>query len=149
MPITYSYKPEINLVISTHVGRINDDEFISFYKNLFAHIGFDASCNFLVDLRRAESKIRSSTALFELASYFQKRSATISFPGNVAVIAQQDRSFQLACIYEVFSNGIHGELEIFRDIPTALRWLNVPKTLHESIERETWAASRMENVKGN
>lgn len=141
MPISYQYKPDLNLVISIHVGNISDDEFLAFYKSFFEYIDFDTSCKYLVDLRRAESKTRSPMALHKLADYLKKHNKRISIPERVAVVAPRHRSFELACNYEAISNGAHGEFEIFRDIPAALEWLNVPEKLADGIELNGWPAS--------
>lgn len=125
MPITYQTKPDEKLVTLVHTGVIADDEFLSFYKDLYANPQFDKSFNLLVDLQQTESTVRSTSALRELAEFIQRQLEDIHPHPKIAVIAPKDISFGLARMYEVFSGTSDSEFVVFRDANAALAWLGV------------------------
>ncbi len=100
MPITYQFKPDEKLVILIHVGTVFDDEFLSFYKALFEDTLFDKSFNLLVDLRQAESSVRSTVVLNEFSQFVLQQFENTTVRTKVAVVASEDISFGLARMYE-------------------------------------------------
>ena len=114
MPITYQLKPDERLVILIHVGTVSDDEFMSFYKALFEDNRFDKSFNLLVDLRQAESSVRSTAALNKFAEFVRRQFKSTTTRTKVAVVASEDISFGLARMYEVLSGAVPWEFVVFR-----------------------------------
>ena len=134
MPIQYQIKPDEKLVILVHIGTVNDDEFLSFYKALYENPQFDISYNQLVDLRKTESSVRSTAALREFANIAEQYYSDVSAQPKIAVVAPEDISFGLARMYEVFSDSVPWKFSVFRDIDTALEWLGVSKKLIDDID---------------
>lgn len=138
MGITYYIKPEYSLNILVHTGKITDDEFITFYRNLFENSSFEMSINQLVDLRESDSTPRSQEALQLFADMMQARVETLAIRPKVAIIAPVDLSFGLARMYEVFARSVRWDLAVFRSTDSALAWLGLPLDLideHEEISR--------------
>jgi hypothetical protein len=136
MPITYQLKPDLRLVILVHAGVVTDDEFLSFYKALFEDSRFDESFNLLVDLRQAESSVRSPETLKESAEFMKWQYENTTATPKVAVAASEDISFGLARMYEAFSGQIPWEFEVFRTIDTALSWLGLPDSLMNDLDQD-------------
>lgn len=134
MPINYHLKPENRLAIVVHSGTVSDKEFLSFYKSLYQDSGFDKSFNLLVDLSKAESSARSSSALYEQADMIRKQYADTAAKPRVAVVAPKDLSFGLARMYETFSSEMSWEFAIFRTDKAALDWLGLPEDLMKDID---------------
>ena len=63
MPIESHLRPEHNLAVFAHTGRVPDDEFLAFYKSFFESDSFKPPMNVLVDLRETSSSERSPEAL--------------------------------------------------------------------------------------
>lgn len=129
MPITYRLKPNEKLVIFVHVGVLADDEFLSFYKTFHEEVHLDSPFNYLVDLRRAISSVRSPEVLREFASFMLTQSPKAAVPPKVAVIAPADVSFGLARMYEAYSDLVPSEFIVFRAADAALAWLGVSEDL--------------------
>ncbi|MBN1832414.1 MAG: hypothetical protein JW896_09910 [Deltaproteobacteria bacterium] len=129
MPITYRTYPEHNLVIIKHEGRIDDDEFLAFYKGLYQGDTSIASMNHLVDLREADSNPRSPDVLHQFASFMKSSFEGLTTHPKVAVVAPKDLSFGLARMYEAFADSVPWDFVVFRDIDSALTWLGLPKDL--------------------
>ena len=135
MPITYKLKPDEKLVILTHVGAVSDDEFLSFYKALLKDTRFDKSFNLLVDLRQAESSVRSTAALSEFSQFVQRQFVNTTARTKVAVVASEDISFGLARMYEVLSDAVPWEFVVFRTAKAALAWLGLSENLMDDLDR--------------
>jgi hypothetical protein len=136
MPITYQLKPDLRLVILVHAGVVTDDEFLSFYKALFQDNRFDESFKLLVDLRQAESSVRSGATLHEFADFIRRQYLSTTATPKVAVVAPEDISFGLARMYEAFSEEVPWEFEVFRAIDAALAWLGLPDSLLNNLDQD-------------
>jgi hypothetical protein len=135
MPITYQLKPDERLVILIHVGAVSDDEFLSFYKALFEDSRFDKSFNLLIDLRQAESSVRSTAALNKFAHFVRQQFVNTTARPKVAVVASEDISFGLARMYEVLSGAVPWEFVVFRTANAALAWLGLSENLMDDLDR--------------
>ena len=136
MPIRYHLKPDQKLASFVHVGAVTDDEFLSFYRALYADSRFDQSFNLLVDLRQTDSSVRSSGALDSFAGFMQRQLLNSRARPKVAVIAPQDISFGLARMYAAFARDVPWEFEVFRAPDRALAWLGLPESLVNELEQE-------------
>lgn len=124
------------MVIFSHVGVVTNDEFLSFYKALYEDNRFDKSFNALVDLRQAESVVRSAGALNIFAEFVQQQYVNTTARPKVAVVAPKDVSFGLARMYEAFSDTVHWEFVVFRAADAALAWLGLPERLIDDLDQD-------------
>jgi hypothetical protein len=129
MPITYRIQSELNLIILVHTGKVTDEEFFTFYKDLYKNNTPLLSMNHLVDLREADSKSRTSSILRKLAEFLVSSFKALTTYPKVAVVAPKDISFGLARMYEAFASNIPWDFIVFRSIDEALTWLSLPKDL--------------------
>ncbi len=134
MPISFRYNSELKLVIFIHEGRVTDEKFTSSYQAFFKDPKFDQYCNYLVDLRMADSTSRNPKVLLELAEFVQRNFGNTSVEINIAVVAPQAVSYNLALMYEIFSSTVSWRFNIFHEILPALDWLGVPSNLADSLE---------------
>ncbi len=137
MPITFHYRPEVNLVICVHIGNRPDDEFLAAYKGMYKNDLYNISMNRLVDFRQALSSSRSSSALKELARFVDIQFAGTNAHPKVAVIAPGDLSFGISRMYEAFSDTAPWDLVVFRAVDAALAWLGLPEDFMDKFENET------------
>ena len=129
MPIESHVRPENNLVIFVHTGRVPDDEFLTFYKSFFESDTFKPPINILVDLRETNSSSRSPEALLGFAESIQTKLAAITASTKVAVVAPKDRSFGLARMYEILAGSVQWNFVVFRAMDAAFAWLGLPEDL--------------------
>jgi hypothetical protein len=133
MPISCHRKQDENLVIFTHKGVVTDDEFFSFYRAFYLDPRFDKSHNLLVDLREAESTVRSSEALKSFADTARLHTPHVSPSPKIAVVAEADLSFGLARMYEAFSQQVPVEFRVFKEPDEALKWLGAPPDILDDL----------------
>jgi len=126
MPITCQIRPDLHLIISTHIGTVPDGEFLQSYLDLYSDDKLDLSYNYLIDLRHTDSSVRSSGALAALAATVEQQYQGTGLNPKIAVIAPTDLSFGLGRMYEEFSSLINGQFSVFKSVDTALKWLRVP-----------------------
>ncbi len=126
MPITFQFRPDLHLIISTHIGEVPDTEFLQSYLGLFSDDKFDLSHDRLIDLRPTDSSARSSGALSALSALAEQQYEGTGLIPKTAVIAPKDVSFGLSRMYEEFTSLIPGEFVIFKSVDSALTWLQVP-----------------------
>jgi hypothetical protein len=127
MAIELLARPEHNLAVLVHVGRIPDDEFLAFYKSLYEGDALHPSTNLLVDLRQADSRPRSSMVLRHLAEFMQATYTDVTTRPKVAVVAPKDLSFGLAKMYGAFADSVPWDFVAFRAMDAALAWLGLPE----------------------
>ena len=129
MTIESHVRPEHNMAIFVHTGRVPDDEFLAFYKSFFESDAFKPPMNLLVDLRETNSSSRSPEALLRFAELVEAKLADITASTKVAVVAPKDLSFGLARMYEVLSDSVHWNFVVFRAMDAVLAWLGLPEDL--------------------
>jgi hypothetical protein len=134
MPIIFRYVPDLKLVVFVHEGQVADEEFSSSYQSFFDRPGLDRFCNYLVDLRHADSAPRSSEALRRLARYILEKHGNSPVEINIAVVAPQNVSFGLARMFEVFSCGVPWRFNVFRETKPALEWLDIPESIIDQMQ---------------
>ena len=132
MSIEFHARPDHNLAVLVHTGRIPDDRFITFYRSFFESDTFDPSMNLLVDLRKTDSTPRSPEVLRQLAEVVRVSFSGITKRPRVAVVAPKDLSFGLARMYEAFANSVPWDFVVFRAMDAALEWLGLPDDLGDS-----------------
>ncbi len=134
MPIESYVRPDHNLAIIVHTGRVPDDEFLTFYKSFFESDTFKPPVNILVDLRETSSSSRSPEALLSFAESVEAKLSDITASTKVAVVAPKDLSFGLARMYDVLSGSVQWNFVVFRAMDAALAWLGLPEdtTFHQS-----------------
>jgi hypothetical protein len=129
MPISYYIKTKHKLIVLVYTGKIPDDDFLSFYKDLYESGAIDLSFNLLVDLREADSTPRNPIVLRMFANFIKTRIQSLSTRPKVDVVAPKDLSFGLARMYEPFANAVPWDFTVFRTIDAALAWLGLPENL--------------------
>ena len=123
MPIKFYIKPNLNLIVCVHLGKVPDDEFLASYKSLYESDNFSSGMSQLVDLREADSSLRSKDALMQCSDFVElKLSSAKKYP-RVAVVAPSDLSFGISRMYGAYSSSIPWEFVVFRTVDTALDWL--------------------------
>lgn len=127
MTIGIDTRPEHNLAVITHIGRVEDEEFLAFYRSFFGGGDFDPSMKLMVDLREADSAPRSSEVLNRIAEFVQTTRLDITAQTKVAVVAPRDLSFGLARMYDAFSMLVPWDFVVFRAMEAALAWLGLPE----------------------
>ena len=129
MPIESHVRPEHNLAVFVHIGRVPDEEFLAFYKSFFENGTFKPPMNILVDLRETNSSSRSPEALLGFAESIQMKLAEITADTKVAVVSPKDRSFGLARMYEILAGSVKWTFVVFRAMDAAYAWLGLPEDL--------------------
>lgn len=125
MTIRFRAIPGHNLAILEHKGKILDEEFLSFYKELYESGDYNPSMNHLVDLREADSSSRSTDVLRDFAEFVRVRLTDADRRPKVAVVAPKDISFGLARVYDAYADAVPWDFVIFRSIEAALAWLGL------------------------
>ena len=129
MSIESYVRPEGNVAIFVHTGRVADDEFLTCYKSFFEGDAFKPPMNILVDLRETNSSSRSPEALLRFAEFVRAKPADSTASIKVAVVAPKDLSFGLARMYEILSDSVHWNFVVFRAMDAALAWLGLPEDM--------------------
>lgn len=137
MPISFHFRPELNLTICVHTGYRSDDEFLAAYKSMYENDLFNVFMNRLVDMRQAKgSKSRSSTTLQQLSRFVEKQFAETNAHPKIAIVAPEDISFGLSRMYDFYTDPVPWDLEIFRSIDSALAWLGLPEDFMYNFDNE-------------
>lgn len=129
MTIESYVRPEHNLVVFTHTGRVPDDEFLAFYESFFESGTFKPPMKLLVDLRETSSSSRSPEALLSFSRLAEEKLAGITADTKVAVVAPKELTYGLARMYEVLSDSLQWNFVVFRAMDAASAWLGLPEDL--------------------
>ncbi|HEX6038565.1 hypothetical protein [Longimicrobium sp.] len=119
MPAAYRIDPERAIVLSRAWGTLGDADITAHYTALAADPAFDPAYRQLVDLREVTAVDLSAAHIAEIA----KRA--VFRPGaRRAYVAPTDVAFGVARMLEAYAESIGGDVEVFRDLPSAERWLD-------------------------
>ena len=134
MPITFYFKPEVNLVISVHTGTTPDDEFIASYKSLYENDLFEKSTNRLMDLRHAETAQLGEDALRQFVELVRDQFTATDTNQKVAVVAKEDFFFDLARMHEIFTGVVPLDIAVFHSIEAAMAWFGLPEDFMDDLD---------------
>lgn len=129
MPITYTIRTDLKLIIIKHSGSVPDEEFLQAYKQLALDKNFDITYDRLIDLRNTDSHVRSAEALGKLAKASEQRHVGTNPAPKTAVLAPKDLSYGLARMYSALSSDTNRELAVFKSVEEVLAWLNIPSDI--------------------
>lgn len=127
MPIEYRLNAAARRFECTHVGVVQDDEFMAKYQALYAEPAFDGSQDILVDLVQAESSPRGASALKMIADLGRRRHGGGQRVPRIAIVASADLSFGLARMYEGLAVEVPANVRVFRELSEATAWLDEPR----------------------
>ena len=137
MPITFKVLPQERLVVITHHGTVPDDEFLSFYNSLSENRQIDKTFNALINLQNTESSARSPESLLLLARKLRERyEVNEKSRPKIAIFAPGNVSFGMARMFESFSRTVKRSFGVFRTMPAALNWLELPESLADEISKD-------------
>jgi hypothetical protein len=114
--IEYHYSPEQRLLTVTVSGRVTADEF---------HRGFPdvpVGTLELVDMTRAKGAEVSASAVHGFAHVDRSSPTRIT---RMAIVANTSVGYGMARMYETLMEGSGTEVQVFRELEAARRWLGV------------------------
>ncbi len=120
--ITYRQDAKTGIQVATWLGHMTDQAMLSHYRRYYGAADYDPTCSELADLRgltRIDLTTVGLKKLASLAARFQRR-------GRTAIVTDNDLSFGLGRMYNVFGPDATNRIEVFRDIDDALAWLGHP-----------------------
>ncbi len=131
MPVLYRFESDLNLIITTHVGLVADEEFQTSYRKMFSDPSFERSMNILVDLRLTKSNARTPNALQKFSGLVKKlfKGFNADKKPKVAVIATEIFSFGLARMCEAYVANIAWDFLVFKSEKEACVWLQLPENI--------------------
>lgn len=129
MPIAAHLFSEHELLVSQFVGVITDDLLVRYYEQLLGSDGSSTDFPELVDLRRAE-RFAPTARAFSLigrlvASTYEPAAPTRAGRPRCAVLAPFDLAYGLARMYQMGTSSEAIDLQVFRDLRSALSWLEI------------------------
>ncbi len=125
MPISFKLYEEHELFLSKWVGEISDSDLLQSYKQLFDNEKYKPGFDEIADTRNANIAGVTSEGLMSLFIMVQQNISGKCESFKTAVIAPKDLEFDMARIYEVFSDDSNENVMVFRSIDSALNWLGI------------------------
>lgn len=120
----YLFYPEHNLVVTTFVGSVAKDDFLSLYRDLYSDPAYILGMDELVDLRPVTKFEVGRAALDEVRQIVEARySASPDTIIHTAIVAPTDHHFGIGRMYEALSSDTEEEVYVFRNLQKALEWL--------------------------
>ncbi len=121
MPTSYELDENLSLVRSQAWGLLTDEESSEHYASIQADPKFKPHFRQLCDLRLLDEIDTSASALRQLARL------RVFAPGvRRAFVAPADLHFGLARMLQVFCEQEGTEVGVFRTVPEAEAWLDIP-----------------------
>jgi hypothetical protein len=123
----FTLHPELNLLVTRFAGRVTGSEFLACYRSIYDDPAYVPGMGELVDLSEAD------TIRFSMADLKAIRDLTARVAGSsdsvvhTAIVVASDLAYGMSRMYEVFAEMGPEDVAIFRDAPSALRWLSVPE----------------------
>ncbi len=120
MPVSYRIDRSLGLIFTTPQGVFTGQDMLTHVQRLSEDPDFDPSYNQLVDLRAITDFAISAAELRMITVYrlYNEKSRR-------AIVADEDITFGMARMYEVFREDAPEEIKLFRDMADARRWLGL------------------------
>ena len=125
-PASISFRREAKsgILIARWRGVMTDAVMLSHYRRCFSAPEYDPTCRELADLRHLSGNQLTTEGLKKLAALAERYRRS----GLSAIVSQDDLSFGLGRMYNVFGPDGSRRIEVFRDLASALKWLGVDQT---------------------
>jgi hypothetical protein len=121
MSITFRIDKASGTILTTIEGQPSVDELVDGLKSIMSHPDFGPGLNGIADLRKSEMKTFSADVQ-KIADLLIEYRGKIG-QSKTAVVVSKDVTFGMARVFQVFAEQAPVEIEIFRSMEEALRWL--------------------------
>jgi hypothetical protein len=122
-PIEFSYDVESRIRTATFRGVVGDRDLLTAYEELLRDPDYAPEAHDLVDLRRVERFEVTTEALRRLIDMFRPIDR-LGHRTRLAIVAGSDHAYGMGRMYEMMrGDDVPEEIEVFRDMDAALRWL--------------------------
>jgi hypothetical protein len=123
MPMSYEIDGERSLVRCRTWGRLTNEELRDHYREISADPHFDPSFRQLGDLRDVDLGLLDAGAVREVAA------SRVFAPGvRRALVAPTDHAYGLSRIFAAYADTGLQEVQVFRDMAAAERWLDLEES---------------------
>jgi hypothetical protein len=127
--ITHDIRSDLNLVISTWRGDVDDDLMVEAYRRLYSSSEWKAGFDELVDLRLSGLAAVTAEGLWDVSRLVAERTGELERPFKTAALVSADLTFGMVRMYEMLSDGSPETVRVFREPREALQWLEAPGDL--------------------
>ncbi len=118
--VTYKIDARHDVVYTTLRGRVSFAEFTGYLQRLAADPAFHSDMRELLD---AGDAVTEEFGVEQMMSF--RDSHVWGSEARRAFVCHNDLAFGLFRMFQITSAGVHGHIEIFRDIEEARRWLGL------------------------
>jgi hypothetical protein len=128
MPILHKIDEKLGIVLSTWIGIVSDADAVPAYRQLYEDKRWKPGFHEIVDLREADVSGVTSRGLRAVSGMVDDYTGEECEEFRTAVIAPKDLPFGVARIYQAISDETPERVRVFRDVKTALEWMNVDES---------------------
>ena len=133
MTINYAIQPELNLLVYEFIGLVTADEYFkmyyAIYQDKFRHHGM----KIIIDIRRSELDF-SAQNLKEAVDLMRANRENQYDPDHVAILSHSNTLQLFAETLKLLSNDMPVYLNLFHNLPDAIRWLGLEDRETEVID---------------
>ena len=131
MGISFTIYQEQAFFVSTWIGNITDSDLLSSYKDLYANEKFKPGFHEIADLRKAQLNDVTSDGMSLLVEMMQRYLTEKCDDFKTAVIAPDNISFGMSRVYKSMSYNSPENVEVFRELNEALKWIGIDESFLE------------------
>jgi hypothetical protein len=129
--IAFSIDADARRRVATFTGRIGDRELFDAYASLVNEPDYDPSLDDLIDLRGVTHMGVTGTGLHRLIAMYDQRESD-GYRTRAAIVAPTDVLYGVARMFQALrGDDTPEEIEVFRSMDAALRWLTAPAALSD------------------
>lgn len=122
-PISFEVNISHRLRRATFSGVITEPVLFHTYEQLLSEPDYDPTLNDLVDMRGVERLEVSSQGVRQLVGLFAQPETQST--NKLAIVAPESYIFGMARMYEILSSDTSEQIQVFRDLRDAERWLGL------------------------
>jgi hypothetical protein len=124
MPIDCSIKKPTGPVVITASGPVKGKDIIGALVKMLQDPDFKKGMDALWDFRTVKSANSETAEIREIVSFVRANQEKRGTNYRVALVVSTDIDFGLARMFEAYSHELPFDIQIFKDIKDAERWLN-------------------------
>lgn len=123
MSHAYKILPAENLVLNTIVGAFSYEEYRTLMENIMNDERFKPSMNMFWDLREVDASGFSSDDIDRIRAYMEIIQKKRGENYRVALLVSRALDYGISRMYQIVSDDMPFNLEIFYDEQEALNWI--------------------------
>jgi len=126
MPVSVDIDAGTNLITYTATGEVTIDEMTAAFESIFDHPGFHPGMHSLCEAKDAQFGEMTVADIHHLVTSLESNSERRGTGFRVALLVRGNAEFAVSSLFEMRTQSLPFEVQVFRSTREAREWLGIP-----------------------